>query len=428
MPLLTPSKGETQDKFIARCMGSDVMASEYPDNEQRAAVCYSQWRRRNSGDRIIVTDRITYAITNREITPQGYLKVPGRVARSGIQQYLASEIGLTDRKPNEIINVYRPPEEVFKDECLYSYDNIDITNDHPDDLVDASSYKKVSVGHAISEGKQDGNFVVVDLLIKDKEAIDEINKGKVELSAGYEAEYVPQKGISEDGKAYDYVQRNIRVNHVALVDKARAGHQAKLFDKQMEVKSKMPKIVTLDKGLTVSVEDESTATLIQSTIDGLRQKADDAEARATKAEQTADEMTAKKEKMDEDLEKEKEKTSDAAISTRVKAVIDTMKAALKIAGKDFTCDGVDVTEIQKAALTKVRPTVDWKEKSEHYVQAAWDAEMEKKESEDEDEEDPNKRKPPSSDSLNKDLENLYTGDDGRMVGNVAYDQFLKGGE
>jgi len=46
MPLPTPRGGESQSQFVSRCMGSDVMNREYPDNKQRAAVCYSQWRRR----------------------------------------------------------------------------------------------------------------------------------------------------------------------------------------------------------------------------------------------------------------------------------------------------------------------------------------------------------------------------------------------
>jgi len=44
MPIPKPSDGETQQEFISRCMGDEVMTSEYTDREQRAGVCYSQWR------------------------------------------------------------------------------------------------------------------------------------------------------------------------------------------------------------------------------------------------------------------------------------------------------------------------------------------------------------------------------------------------
>ena len=46
MPIPTPRKNESSDAFISRCMGDDVMNREYPDQKQRAAVCYSKLRRK----------------------------------------------------------------------------------------------------------------------------------------------------------------------------------------------------------------------------------------------------------------------------------------------------------------------------------------------------------------------------------------------
>ena len=43
MPLPKPHKDEEKDDFISRCMGNDTMKDEYPDNDQRLAVCYTQW-------------------------------------------------------------------------------------------------------------------------------------------------------------------------------------------------------------------------------------------------------------------------------------------------------------------------------------------------------------------------------------------------
>lgn len=45
MPLPKPTKGETQKKFVSRCMGNPTMRSDFPDQKQRAAVCYSQWNK-----------------------------------------------------------------------------------------------------------------------------------------------------------------------------------------------------------------------------------------------------------------------------------------------------------------------------------------------------------------------------------------------
>jgi hypothetical protein len=46
MPIPKPTDTEEQSAFINRCMSDDIMKSEYGDKKQRAAVCYSQYKRR----------------------------------------------------------------------------------------------------------------------------------------------------------------------------------------------------------------------------------------------------------------------------------------------------------------------------------------------------------------------------------------------
>jgi HK97 family phage major capsid protein len=46
MPIPTPNDGESRDDFVGRCISNDTMVEDYPDNDQRAAVCYSQWSER----------------------------------------------------------------------------------------------------------------------------------------------------------------------------------------------------------------------------------------------------------------------------------------------------------------------------------------------------------------------------------------------
>lgn len=46
MPMPTPNSGETQDEFVERCMVNDTMLADYPEDDQRLAVCFSQWRDR----------------------------------------------------------------------------------------------------------------------------------------------------------------------------------------------------------------------------------------------------------------------------------------------------------------------------------------------------------------------------------------------
>lgn len=46
MPLPSPKKDEKQSDFISRCMGNSVTNKDFPDQKQRAAVCYAQWKKK----------------------------------------------------------------------------------------------------------------------------------------------------------------------------------------------------------------------------------------------------------------------------------------------------------------------------------------------------------------------------------------------
>lgn len=48
MPLVNPKKTEKQEDFVSRCMGDETMNKEFPDQKQRAAVCYSQFKKANA--------------------------------------------------------------------------------------------------------------------------------------------------------------------------------------------------------------------------------------------------------------------------------------------------------------------------------------------------------------------------------------------
>jgi hypothetical protein len=330
-----------------------------------------------------VNDKAGYDITSREWTDQGYLKVPGTVARTGVQSYLAKELNLSDRKPNEIVNVYRPPEEVFSTDSLQSYEDVDVTDDHPSDLVSADSFKDVAVGHTTDSARPDGDYVVVDMIIKDADAIDAVQNGKVALSAGYTARYDYEPGQTKDGQSYEFVQRDIKINHVALVGKGRAGQEARLHDhKPKKDGSKMANVV-LD-GQTIELEDKAQAQLVQKAYDEMKagyeemeKKVKEMEDEAGKAREELEQAKADRDKMQEERDQYMEQSKDSAIAERIQAVSDARSQAQKIAGDKFTCDSVDIPTIQRESLKAARPTVDWDDKSEAYVKAAWDLELER---------------------------------------------------
>lgn len=313
-------------------------------------------------------DRKSFALNSQRVyTDEGFLRVPGKAARTGIQEYLASELGLKDRAPNDIIRVYRPAEEVFNDESLQSYLGADVTNNHPPTLVNASTYRNTSVGVVTSVGRQDGDFVIVDMVIKDKDAIKAVETGKCELSAGYTAVYDDTPGTTPEGEPYDFRQTQIKINHVAIVDRARAGAMARIFD-NMEKKPMYQ--ITTDTGLKVDVADAAVVDAFKR----LEQRVSDAEA----AKETVQAQ------LDAALEQVADlttKCSDEALKARVEAIARVTTSARKVAGDEFTCDSVDPVAIKRAALAVKRPSVDWAEKSAAYVEAAFDMAVEEEEDE-----------------------------------------------
>jgi len=331
---------------------------------------------------ITVQDRQTYKITQREFTDEGFLRVPGKVARTGIQQYLACELGL-DGDPNRVINVYRPEEEVFAADSLASYDSSDITLQHPDTLVDSSNYSRTVKGVVRGPGvRTDDDWVQCNLIVKAKDAVDAIMAGTCELSAGYTATYDDTPGTAPDGTPYQFRQTNIRINHVAVVDRARAGSSARIFDTKTTGDKAMHQIVT-DTGRVLEVADAAVA----DAFDRLNKRVSDAEATATKAQATNDGLQAKVDDLTGKLEQAVIASSDEAIKQRVEQIAQVQSKARKVAGDTFSCDSVNATDIMRAALALRHPKRDFADKSADYVQAAFDMaadedEEDKKESKD----------------------------------------------
>lgn len=70
MPLPRPSENESRDTFISRCMGNDTMNNDFPDNDQRMAVCQRQWEDRNKGGNSMPISRKTFT-TEVKLDEQG---------------------------------------------------------------------------------------------------------------------------------------------------------------------------------------------------------------------------------------------------------------------------------------------------------------------------------------------------------------------
>ena len=164
------------------------------------------------------------------------------IARTGSYQYLASELGLDGEG---IITVYRNSEDVFNQRALASFEGKAFTDNHPPEDVSVDNWAMYSKGEVkdVRRGKgEDSDKVIADILIRDPITISKIFSGKREISAGYECEYIKGK----DGK---YYQKNILGNHVALVDRGRAGKTVCINDEQKIDKTRYNVIKKIQKAL-----------------------------------------------------------------------------------------------------------------------------------------------------------------------------------
>jgi hypothetical protein len=180
-------------------------------------------------DRSFVTHDLFGFPSTRTITEDGYLLVKDvRIARTGEQIYIDGETPL-DAAKDGLVRITRPPEEVFSIDSIDSFNGRPLTSDHPDEMVGPENWKDHVVGSMFNVRRGTGiddEFLMADILIGDGRAIDEITSGKREVSVGYSADYEqlePGKGI----------QRNIRANHLAIVDKGRCGPRCAIGDREM---------------------------------------------------------------------------------------------------------------------------------------------------------------------------------------------------
>ena len=262
-----------------------------------------------------------------EITPQGYIKTTARITKGAVLQYYGHEIGLTDSRANQIINVHRTLEELSKPETLKSIDGMPLTITHPPDKkVSADDWKDKTVGH-VQNPRVEGNYIVCDVYIQDKSAIELLKDKDIrELSVGYE----PADIQEINGQFY---HKNIRVNHIAIVAEGRAGSDCRLNDSKPKIGANlMPK-----------------KNKLLALIDSFRKRLNDAEGELSKEEinKMIDELT---KQLEEVQGKEDEESKSKA--EELQKQIDELKAQLEALNDDVPNAGDDQKDAQIVALTQ----------------------------------------------------------------------------
>lgn len=148
--------------------------------------------------------------------PDGSIKVTGQLTKTGVFSYRNRDG--TERRE------YRPSDEVFNPHAKETFASVAVTLNHPPrpvgfNKVSPSTWKNDAVGYVGENIRQDGEYLVGDLFIRDANAIAGVKNGDIKyLSCGYDVGfYDPTPGTAPDGTRHDGIQRKIVGNHVALL-------------------------------------------------------------------------------------------------------------------------------------------------------------------------------------------------------------------
>lgn len=333
------------------------------------------------------------------MTAEGYLDVSARISRSGVQQYYAGELGdlFADYPGDRLVNVYRPPEEVFKPESMASFAKKPVTDGHPWEGVTASNVKDVQVGFSGETMRQDTIFVSGSLMIQDAAAVNRVQRGDAQLSAGYEADLTRESGTSPDGVAYDAVQRNITGNHIALVDAGRCGPLCRVGDRAPSRPEDAQKAAIEDCSCKGNA-DMTTATVVGAAVlsmlshDGfnfqadaigatifgklkdqaadLKAKLDVSEGKLVAADAAHKDALTKK---DAEITTLKAGQLDAAaIDKLVAARTDIIGRARKVLGDELKTDGKSNTDIMREVVASKIGDDKVKDKADAVIEAQFD--------------------------------------------------------
>lgn len=316
-----------------------------------------------------MTQKFTDSVTldGTRLTGDGYLVTTARSVRTGVQLYAGREVGRPDLAT---VRVMRPADEVFSQDSLQSFSHAPVTLDHPSEPVTADNWSKLAVGEVSTAATKDGEWIALPLILKDAAAIAAVESGKRELSAGYTCELEWTDGNPD----HDAVQRNIRINHLAVVDRARAGSDARIGDSwgaspihatDTENKSMTLKTVLVD-GLQVETTEAGAQAIAKLTADkaalAVAYDAEIADKDAALAAKDG-ELAAKDAKI---AELEAKQLSDADLDKAAAARGDLIAKAKALAPKVVT-DGKSAIEIKKAVLAERK--VEMADQSDAYVDA-----------------------------------------------------------
>ena len=222
-----------------------------------------------------------------EMTNAGALRCRARVLAVGVMDYSDAELGyMADGTGSGGMLVAL--DSLAESRSLRSLEGVPVVIDQHTWIEDAQAQAGIIVGYVIGAPVVEEPYLLADLIITDRVAIDKIKARQVsEVSSGYDADGVPEPG-EYDGQRYVGRQTQIRYNHVALLPAGggRGGHDVRILNtkptqpKQQEAVMADPIRVRLRNGKTIQVMNEEDAQAVEE----IEQASENAGADASRLE------------------------------------------------------------------------------------------------------------------------------------------------
>lgn len=315
---------------------------------------------------------------------QGFLVAPACYTRTGVFYYINDD--------GSVRAELRLAEEVFSDQAMKSMQMLPVTNDHPPVMLNPENSKQYTVGFSSENVTRKNDTANGFIKVTDKDAIADVENGrKEELSMGYQCLLEDSPGVWE-GIKYDVIQRNIKYNHIALVEKGRAGSQCRIKTDSDDLRFKVNKPSNVGgknmatKIIKVGKFDcevvESSAQILKNHLDEQAEKEksmmDEFEKMKkdlAEMKKKVDQMEGKKDaaeaelkKAQENLEEMKKDASDhVKMNKLVKERTDLIEKCKPFANEDTKFDELDNTQLKKLVVEKAYPEMKLDSASEDRI-------------------------------------------------------------
>ena len=242
------------------------------------------------------------AMDKRDYDTNGWFEIKDNpLSVVGVYPYMGRSIS-ADCIQDRLYGVYRPESELSSQDCIDSFKLIPWIDDHVmlgnEDAGLTPSEQKGVQGVIGQDVYFDGTTLKGNIKVFSEAMANLIANGKKELSCGYRCRYEYAPGTF-NGEHYDYVQREIRGNHLALVENGRMGPDVAVLDHltftidSQEFTQMMTKDTESKKDDKIEEEEKD-----ETVYDSEEEKADEEVEKAVKDEDE-----------DEDTDKDDEKKS-----------------------------------------------------------------------------------------------------------------------